>query len=159
MTEVKGKKCPSCKLIKTGCICGAPRKIKNVEQVLTTWKEYIDQCDKEDKIPSKAGWLLALGFSDRTSYNKYKKRQEYAHTLKRIDMHIEEAWAQRLKGNNVTGVIFYLKNAFREEYQDSSKIQLDGRVDVNRKTKDSADSLISQFLNGRNKNNTEDGNE
>jgi hypothetical protein len=39
-------------------------------------------------------------------------------TIKGVEEMIENAWVQRLGGPNASGAIFYLKNAFRDDYKD-----------------------------------------
>jgi hypothetical protein len=52
----------------------------------------------------------------RPTYNEYRKK--YPNTIRRADAGIETAWVQKLAGQSSTGSIFYLKNAFKETYQD-----------------------------------------
>ena len=68
--------------------------------------------------------MVKLGISSRTTYNKWKKKVD---TIKRTDIMIENAWVQRLGGNNVAGVIFYLKNAF--QYKDNRGLDLGNKDD------------------------------
>ena len=77
--------------------------------------DYFGECDAKKLLPNKAGVCVFLGIS-RETYSEYRKKYPYA--IKRTDNLIEEAWVQRLAGNAPTGAIFYLKNAFKEHYQD-----------------------------------------
>ncbi len=94
--------------------------------IYKTEKELTDVCTAyfitfaEDKklrwsLPSKAGLLRHLDIS-RTQYSAYRKK--YPNAIRRADALIEEAWVGGLNNANATGRIFYLKNAFKEEYQD-----------------------------------------
>lgn len=77
--------------------------------------KYFTECDEKKRIPSKAGFRLSLDIS-RDTYNEYRKR--FPDALKRVENAIEEAWVNRLSSNAPTGAIFYLKNAFSDDYRD-----------------------------------------
>ena len=68
-------------------------------------------------IPCKSGLLLHLDLS-RQAWSEYKKREGFGDTIKRAELSIETSWVARLNSNAPTGAIFYLKNAFKEEYRD-----------------------------------------
>ena len=80
------------------------------EQINIIWQKYKVACTTEDILPTKNGVRIELGGICRKTYNAWKKK---SNARKKIEMLIEEAWVQRLQGNNVAGPIFYLKNAFR----------------------------------------------
>jgi len=71
--------------------------------------------------PTKAGLLLHLGIS-RETWREYKERDEFVDTIREAELKIEDAWNQRLLGPGATGPIFYLKNAFKDEYRDKQEI-------------------------------------
>lgn len=64
---------------------------------------------------------MALGIS-RDTYSEYRKK--YPDTIKDTDGHIENAWLQKLTGAGATGPIFYLKNAFKEDYKDKTETDI-----------------------------------
>lgn len=66
-------------------------------------------------MPNKAGLCVFLRI-DKSTYNDYK--QKYPDTIKEVEAVIENAWVQRLRDPGATGAIFYLKNAFKEDYKD-----------------------------------------
>lgn len=68
-------------------------------------------------LHTKSGLLLSLDIS-RETWREYKEREEFVDTIKRAELIIETEWLSRLEGNSPTGAIFYLKNAFKEEYRD-----------------------------------------
>jgi hypothetical protein len=72
-------------------------------------------------MPNKAGLCVFLNIS-RSTYNEYKKK--YPDALKGIEDYIENAWVQRLAGTTPTGAIFYLKNAFSNDYRDRTETDL-----------------------------------
>lgn len=74
-------------------------------------------------MPEKAGLCIWLGIH-RDTYNEYKKKPGFSDVLKGAELWIERAWVQRLAGNAPTGAIFYLKNAFREEYRDRQETDI-----------------------------------
>ncbi|ANJ65567.1 putative terminase small subunit [Pseudoalteromonas virus vB_PspP-H6/1] len=61
--------------------------------------------------PTMAGLALALGV-DRKTITNYGNKQEYFPTIKKARQRVETHLEKRLYGNNVTGVIFNLKNNF-----------------------------------------------
>jgi len=67
-----------------------------------------------DRI-TKTGLRLWLGL-DKHGYSDYKKR--FPNPIKKMEDIIEDTWVQSLKGNNVTGSIFYLKNVFKDDFKD-----------------------------------------
>jgi hypothetical protein len=61
--------------------------------------------------PTMSGLAIALGVDRKTIYN-YSNKDEYFPTIKKARAKVEAALERRLYGNNVTGVIFNLKNNF-----------------------------------------------
>lgn len=76
---------------------------------------FFEDCETAKKRPSKAGLRVFLNIS-KSTYSEYKKK--YPNPIKRAEDLIEEAWVQRLDSPAATGAIFYLKNAFQEDYKD-----------------------------------------
>lgn len=75
--------------------------------------------------PSKAGLFYHLGVSRETMGN-YLDKKEYFDTIKRAYALIETQWVNKLDEAYPTGGIFYLKNAFKEEYRDRYDHTSDG---------------------------------
>jgi len=113
-----------------------PLKYKTEEELEERCISYIEYLNKKiedtiaplgvevSDIPTKSGLRIWLGIS-KPVYNDYKKR--FPNPIKRVEDIIEDCWVQVLKGNSVTGAIFYLKNAFSEDYRDRT----DQNVNVN----------------------------
>ena len=95
------------------------------ESFLETVNEYFNNLP-EGKMPTKAGLLKTLKISRQTWAN-YKKRDEFIDTIRDAEFDIEEAWNQKLVGTGATGPLFYLKNAFKEEYRESQDITSGGK--------------------------------
>tara|TARA_R110000772_G_scaffold84847_1_gene178809 strand:+ start:2170 stop:2565 length:396 start_codon:yes stop_codon:yes gene_type:complete len=76
---------------------------------------------EEDKIfaPTMAGLALHLGVDRRTLVN-YSNKEEYFPTIRKARARIESHLEKKLYGNNVTGLIFNLKNNF--DWKDKSEI-------------------------------------
>jgi len=72
---------------------------------------------KEKEMPTKGGLSLFLGIT-KDSLGDYEKRKNYSYSLKRAYNLIEDVWTQKLAGQSVAGVIFYLKNAFKKDWRD-----------------------------------------
>jgi DNA-packaging protein gp3 len=97
---------------------GRPPKYSSEQVLVKAVDAYFDGCKEKMLMPSKAGICYALNLS-RDTYNEYKKR--FPDTLKQVENYIEAAWVQRLAGTAATGAIFYLKNAFKEDYRDRTE--------------------------------------
>lgn len=97
---------------------GQPPKYESDKQLLNAVLDYFNSLGTFE-TPSKAGLLLHLDIS-RETYSQYKKK--FPDTVRRANMAIEAAWNQRLLGQQATGPIFYLKNAFKETYKDKQDI-------------------------------------
>lgn len=92
-----------------------PAKFRDESTLAKEIQGYFDECKKKVAMPNKAGLCLFLKIS-RDTYSEYRKK--FPDTIKEADHYIENAWVQRLGGNSPTGAIFYLKNAFKEEFKD-----------------------------------------
>lgn len=95
---------------------GRPLKY-SVDDIKLAAIQYFEECLQNRWIPSKAGLLRKLNMS-RESYREYKKKKDFVDTIRFVEHSIEEAWVQRLTSQGANGAIFYLKNAFRDDYQD-----------------------------------------
>lgn len=76
---------------------------------------------KEEKVfaPTVSGLALHLGVDRRTIVN-YSNKEEYFPTIKKARARIEAHLEKKLFGNNVTGLIFNLKNNF--DWKDKSEV-------------------------------------
>ena len=111
---------------------GRPRKYDNPEQMQEVVDKYFRACNlrrqlmaglslgedeleeikiTEDEHPTITGLSLALDL-DRDSLLNYGERDEFFGTVKEAKFRVLAYNEQRLHGNNVTGVIFSLKNNF-----------------------------------------------
>jgi hypothetical protein len=93
---------------------GGPARYKTNEEVAEAVDGYLDFCDRYHELPTKAGARLWIGL-DKSNWSLYKKRFD---AIKKADEFIERDWSGRLSGNAATGAIFYLKNAFHDDYKD-----------------------------------------
>jgi len=100
---------------------GKPPKYASGKDIWAKADEYFKKCDDTRQMPEKAGLCLFLGIS-RDTYSEYRKK--YPDTIKAIDLYIESNWVRRLSGQAATGAIFYLKNAFKEEYKDRQETDI-----------------------------------
>lgn len=98
---------------------GRPPKFSDVNVLIASIAEYFQSC-KSPIMPTKAGLCLHLNMS-KDAYNDYRKREGFSHAIKEADLFMENAWVQRLGGNSPTGAIFYLKNAFHQDYKDKTE--------------------------------------
>lgn len=77
----------------------------------------------EAKTPTITGLAVFLDTSRRTllDYETEETKSEYSHTIKKAKDVIEQHWESLLKGNNVTGVIFNLKNNYA--WRDKTEVE------------------------------------
>lgn len=94
---------------------GRPPKFASQADIAAQILLYTMDCGENRQMPNKAGLCIWLHIS-RDTYNEYKKK--FPDAIKGAEAWIENAWVQRLAGNAPTGAIFYLKNAFKDEYKD-----------------------------------------
>lgn len=100
-----------------------PLKYKNAQEVQEIIDAYLSGCNTKGNLPTKSGACLALDMG-RESWREYKEKEGFVDTFKRLENIIEEAWVQRLTAAACTGAIFYLKNAFKEEYKDRQETDI-----------------------------------
>lgn len=115
---------------------GRPPKYDDSKILLDSINSFFALCDERRQMPEKAGLCIYLGIS-RDTYSEYRKN--FPDTIKYADNYIESCWVRRLNLANATGVIFYLKNAFKEDFKDrhetdittkGDKIQGDGVLEL-----------------------------
>lgn len=96
---------------------GAPRQYESVEELESVINEYfetdafIEMGDTKVFAPTVTGLAYALNLTRQGLIN-YGEREEFVDTIKRAKERIAIALEQRLYGNNVTGIIFNLKNNY-----------------------------------------------
>lgn len=106
---------------------GRPRLYDSPEAMQEVIDEYFTvhlQSTEPPKPPTVSGLCYYLGFDDRGALAEYEKRPEFSRTIKRVRARIEEYLETALHGNNVTGVIFNLKNNFG--WKDKSEKEVSG---------------------------------
>jgi hypothetical protein len=92
---------------------GRPRAFENTKTLEGKIADYLKKCDKGGKLPTKGGLAIFLGITTETLLDYEKNKVEFSFAIKRAYGLIEETWTQRLNDpKQVTGPIFYLKNAF-----------------------------------------------
>lgn len=100
---------------------GKPPIFKTEEEFKAAVEKYRGYCEESGKMPNVAGFASYVGMGRETYYD-YAKR--YPHTKKGFEAFLEDVWVQRLSSNSPTGAIFYLKNAFREDYKDRKETDI-----------------------------------
>lgn len=98
---------------------GRPPKYADAESLSKKVKLYLGRCIEDRSMPNKAGFCVFADIS-RDTYNEYKKK--FPDAIKGFEARVEDAWVQRLGGNSPTGAIFYLKNAFKEDYREKQEV-------------------------------------
>ena len=110
---------------------GRPPQYDHKEQIIPLVKEYFSSVRFPFELPTKVGLRIALHLS-RESYNEYKRKDEFVDTIKEAENLIEQSWTQRLGGTTPTGAIFYLKNAFKEDFKDKQEVEHSGGVSISK---------------------------
>jgi len=109
---------------------GKPLSFKTVEELEEKVELFFTSDDaylinykdgEEERIyaPTMAGLALHLGV-DRKTITNYSNKDEYFPTIRKAKARIEAHLEKKLYGNNVTGLIFNLKNNF--DWKDKSEI-------------------------------------
>ncbi len=109
---------------------GQPLKFKTVQELEDKIESFFTSDDayiinfkdrKEEKIfaPTMSGLALHLDV-DRKTITNYSNKEEYFPAIKRARSRIESHLEKKLYGNNVTGLIFNLKNNF--DWKDKSEV-------------------------------------
>lgn len=119
---------------------GRPVKYETVEEMQEVIDRYfqkggpawIEMGDAEMFAPTVEGLAYELNLS-RQGLLEYQGKDEFSDAIKRAKQRIAIALEQRLYGNNVTGLIFNLKNNFG--WKDKQEIELSERPQVKRTKK------------------------
>lgn len=126
---------------------GAPRQYKTVEELEEVIEEYFEtdaymgEGDNRVFAPTVSGLAYALNLSRQGLLN-YEERPEFVDTIKRAKARIARTLEQRLYGNNVTGIIFNLKNNYG--WNDKQQIEHSGKLGI----EDLSDDELEQIAKG-----------
>ncbi len=119
---------------------GRPVKYKTVEEMQEVIDQYfakggnawVEIGETPMFAPTVEGLAYELNLS-RQGLLEYQGKNEFSDAIKRAKQRIAIALEQRLYGNNVTGLIFNLKNNFG--WKDKQEIELSERPKVKRTRK------------------------
>jgi hypothetical protein len=89
----------------------------------------IEEYFQTAKTVTITGLCLHLGFESRQSFYDYEVKSEFAYTVKRARLMVENAYEKRLSDTTPTGAIFALKNM---GWKDKHETELSGNVEVKR---------------------------
>ncbi len=90
---------------------GRPPKFESVEQLQSLIDAYFETEEGKD-TPTITGLALALDTTRKTLLDYCETDTEFSYTIKKAKARVERKMEQCLYGNNVTGLIFNLKNNF-----------------------------------------------
>lgn len=120
---------------------GRPPKFQSIEELKSSIDEYFEtQAGKE--TPTVSGLALHLDTTRRTLLDYCEEDNEFSHTIKKAKLRVETFIEQKLYGNNVTGLIFNLKNNF--DWKD--KTEQDITTNGNDITSPVDANMLTQFL-------------
>ena len=89
---------------------------------------FMGEGDNKVFAPTMSGLAYKLDM-DRKSLLNYSKEEKFLPTIKRARERVHQALEQRLYGNNVTGIIFNLKNNFGWKDVKAQEIQLEASIE------------------------------
>jgi hypothetical protein len=92
----------------------------------------------EVEVPTISGLAHYIGFESRQSFYDYELKQEFAYTIKKTRLFIEQHYEEMLQVGNTTGAIFALKNfgwTDRQEIDQKTTLK-DERIDASKLTDD-----------------------
>lgn len=105
---------------------GRPKLFNSVDELQEKIDEYFESDDAhliQDEVrypaPTMSGLALYLGIDRKSLYN-YSQDDAFFPTIKKAKLRVESFLEKRLYGNNVTGVIFSLKNNF--DWKDKTEV-------------------------------------
>ena len=117
--------------------------IKDIEKTMLM---YFKTVQERRKLPNRAGLCVSLNWT-RDRYFKERESGEYAELLSRFEQKCEDIWIQRLGTNSSTGATFYLKNAFKQDWNDETTIKLTMPTPILGTLKDNDTPEIGQTIN------------
>ncbi len=102
---------------------GRPPMFKDAEELQKKIDEYFnggcrtktifagkDKDPFEIPIPTISGLAYFIGFESRQSFYDYEKKPDFAYTIKKARLYIEQEYEMQLSAGNTVGAIFALKN-------------------------------------------------
>jgi hypothetical protein len=85
---------------------GQPPKFETPEQLAKKCDDYFKECKENDEKATITGLTLFVGFCSRSSWDDYKKREEFSYVVKRANLAVQNSY--ETKGTAFD--IFALKN-------------------------------------------------
>jgi predicted transcriptional regulator len=106
---------------------GRPLKYKTVEELEKKINEYFEMCDNKQLHYTITGLALYLDV-DRRTITDYAHKEMFSPTIKKAKLKVENYLENNLFGNNVTGVIFNLKNNFG--WKDKTEQDINANIEI-----------------------------
>ena len=126
---------------------GRPRIIESPAEMERLVAEYVTTCHEEEEPLTLTGMILHLGLSSRRVFDDYGDRPEFAHSVKRAKLLIENGYEVDLrKTGNPAGSIFALKNM---GWSDRHEVEVRGLL-ANLDLNQLPDDLIARLAAGEN---------
>lgn len=85
---------------------GRPPRYETPQELEEECFKYLEHCIKKDEKPTITGMTLFVGFSSRSSWDDYKKREGFEYIVKRAKLTIENSY----EVSGTTFDMFALKN-------------------------------------------------
>ncbi len=102
---------------------GQPPTFKSPEEMEEKCLDYFKFCIEEKEKPTITGLTLYVGFCSRSSWDDYKKKQEYSYIVKRSNLTVQNSYEK----SGSTFDIFALKNM---GWKDKTEVENTGQQTV-----------------------------
>jgi len=102
---------------------GRPAHFETPEELEKKCAEYFTHCQDNEEKPTITGLTLFVGFSSRSSWDDYDKKNEFSYIVKRAKLAVENSY----ENHGQTIDIFALKNM---GWADKQQLELGGDVNI-----------------------------
>lgn len=102
------------------------RKFKTAKEFEDKFKDYVEYCKKNDRLPNVAGFSV---YADINQDTFYAQKEYYSETFKKINDILEDE-AINNKSLNDARVIFYMKNkcGYKDKQDDKNNNNINEKI-------------------------------
>lgn len=128
---------------------GRPPAYETPEEMQKLIEEYIEKCNEKKEQLTITGLCYHLGFNSRQSFYDYEQKSQFAYTIKRARLLIENSYELSLRRYGRAGDIFALKNF---GWHDKQEVEHSGEmttksINYNDLSEEEAKKLFHEILN------------
>lgn len=121
---------------------GSSPLFKSPEDLQELIDSYFESCITDKTPITITGLIYHIGFASRQTFYDYEEKIEFADTIKRARLKVENHYEKLLQGTNSTGSIFALKNF---GWKDKQEVEHSGEMTIN--DKEQARHKLATVLN------------